>query len=150
MLKGFKNFTNRGNIVDLAVAVVIGTAFGKIVDSLVEDIIMPPIGLLLGKVDFSKLYINLTDTHYDSLAQAKEAGAPTINYGQFINNVIDFFIIALVIYFLVKQWKKVYHNEEEAPAEKDCPFCLSSIPEDAVRCPECTSHLPQQAPVPEE
>jgi large conductance mechanosensitive channel len=143
LLKEFKQFAMRGNVVDLAIGVIIGGAFGKIVTSFVNDILMPPIGLLLGKVDFSNLYINLSDGHYDSLAQAQEAGAATLNYGLFINNVIDFVIIAFVIFLLVRQINKL-----EKPAEtiketttKECPFCYSSIPIKATRCPACTSKL---------
>jgi len=145
MLKEFRTFINRGNVVDLAVGVVIGTAFGKIITSLVEDIIMPPIGLLIGKVDFTDLYINLSNKDYASLADAKEAGAATINYGLFINNIINFLIIAFCIFIVIRQLNKLTQKEEEAPVTtKECPACLSSIPLKATRCPACTTHLEVQ------
>ena len=146
MLKEFRTFINRGNVVDLAVGVVIGTAFGKIITSLVEDIIMPPIGLLIGKVDFTDLYINLSNKDYASLADAKEAGAATINYGLFINNIINFLIIAFCIFIVIRQLNKLTQKKEEAPiSTKECPACLSSIPLKATRCPACTTHLEVQA-----
>jgi large conductance mechanosensitive channel len=143
LLKEFKAFVMRGNVVDLAVGVIIGGAFGKIVSSLVSDIIMPPIGVLLGEVDFSSLYLNLSGKAYASLADAKAAGAATINYGLFINNVIDFVIVALVIFVLIKQVNRM-KGPTPAPAAsttKDCPFCFTAIPIKAVRCPNCTSEL---------
>jgi len=143
LLKEFKKFAMRGNVIDLAIGVIIGGAFGKIVTSFVNDILMPPIGLLLGKVDFSNLYINLSGGHYDSLAQAQEAGAATLNYGLFINNVIDFVIIAFVIFLLVRQINKLEKPAETPgePTTKACPYCYSSIPIKATRCPACTSEL---------
>ncbi|NTV35857.1 MAG: large-conductance mechanosensitive channel protein MscL [Anaerolineaceae bacterium] len=144
MLKEFKAFILRGNVLDLAVAVVIGAAFGKIVGSLVEDIIMPPIGLLLGKVDFANLYLNLSGGVYDSLAKAKEAGAVTINYGVFLNTIINFLIVALAIFLVVKLSNSLMKKKEEpaaAPTTKDCPYCYSSISIKATRCPNCTSEL---------
>ncbi|MBN1537825.1 MAG: large conductance mechanosensitive channel protein MscL [Anaerolineales bacterium] len=143
MLKEFKDFIMRGNVLDLAVAVVIGAAFGNIVTSFVNDIIMPPIGLLLGNVDFSNLFINLSGMPYQSLAEAQNAGAPTINYGLFLNTIINFLIIALAIFLVVRTANRL-QKPKEAPAEpatKDCPFCLSSVPEKATRCPHCTSQL---------
>ena len=146
MLKEFRTFINRGNVIDLAVGVVIGTAFGKIITSLVEDIIMPPIGLLVGKVDFTDLYINLSDKDYASLADAKAAGAATINYGLFINNIINFLIIAFCIFLVIRQMNKLAPKKAEAPATtKECPACLSTIPLKATRCPACTTHLEVQA-----
>ena len=145
MLKDLKAFILRGNVVDLAVGIIIGTAFGKIVSSLVSDVIMPPIGLLLGKVDFSSLYVNLSGQRYESLAAAKAAGASTINYGLFINVVLDFLIVAVVVFFLVRGVSKLMPKPKEAPAApttKDCPFCLSAVPLKATRCPHCTSQLP--------
>lgn len=142
MLKEFKDFLMRGNVLDLAVAVIIGGAFGSIVTSLVNDIIMPPIGLLLGKVDFSSLYVNLTDTSYSSLADAQAAGAPTINYGVFINSVINFLIVALAIFLVIRMANRLQKPEEaEIPTTKECPHCLSTIPFNATRCPHCTSQL---------
>jgi large conductance mechanosensitive channel len=143
LLKEFKEFAMRGNVIDLAIGVIIGGAFGKIVTSFVNDILMPPFGLLLGKVDFSNLYINLSGGHYDSLAQAQEAGAVTLNYGLFLNTVIDFVIIAFVIFLLVKQINKL-ERPAEAPSQaatKECPYCYSSISFKATRCPACTSQL---------
>lgn len=143
MLKEFKAFIMRGNVLDLAVAVIIGAAFGKIITSLVNDVIMPPIGLLLGKVDFSNLYLNLGKKSYASLAEAQAAGAPTLNYGMFLNNVIDFLIVALVIFLLIRAMNRLAKKEEK-PAEvttRDCPYCLTPIARKASRCPQCTSEV---------
>ena len=139
----FKKFIMRGNVIDLAIGVIIGSAFGKIVTSFVNDILMPPFGLLLGKVDFSNLYISLSGGHYDSLAQAQEAGAATLNYGLFLNTVIDFVIITFVIYLLVRQINKLEKPAEtpSEPTTKECPYCYSAIPVKATRCPACTSQL---------
>lgn len=142
MWKEFKKFAIKGNAIDLAVGIIVGGAFGKIVSSLVNDIIMPPIGLILGKVNFSDLFISLDGTHYKSLAEAKAAGAATLNYGMFINNSLDFIIVAFSVYIMVKQIEKL--KKEEAPAPlttKQCPFCLSEIPLEASRCSHCTSHI---------
>lgn len=144
MLKEFKEFALRGNVLDMAVGIIIGAAFGKIVSSLVNDIIMPPIGLLLGNVDFSNLFVNLSGGRYESLAAAQEAGAATINYGVFFNTVIDFVIVAFAVFLLVRQVNRLQRKEEEEPAEpttKDCPYCLSTVPIKATRCPHCTSEL---------
>ncbi len=143
MLKEFRDFAMRGNVIDLAVGIIIGAAFGKIVSSLVNDILMPPIGILLGKVDFSNLFLNLSAKHYDSLAEAKAAGAATINYGVFINNVIDFAIVAFAVFLLVKQVNRLTKKPEPAaaPTTKECPFCVSAIPIKATRCPHCTSEI---------
>jgi large conductance mechanosensitive channel len=147
MLKQFKEFAMRGNVVDLAIGIIIGGAFGKIVTSLVNDIIMPPIGLLLGKVDFTSLFINLSGTSYATLAAAKEAGAATINYGLFLNTVIDFIIVAFVVFLMVRQINRMKKPAvPAAPAEpttKECPFCCSAIPIKASRCPNCTSEQPK-------
>lgn len=142
MLKEFKEFAMRGNVVDLAVGIIIGSAFGKIISSLVSDVLMPPIGRLLGGVDFANLYLNLSGGSYPSLAAAKEAGAATINYGVFLNTMIDFIIVAFAIFLLVRAINKM--KRQPAPAEvttKDCPFCLSKVPLKATRCPFCTSEL---------
>ena len=142
MWNEFKAFVMRGNVVDMAIGVVLGTAFGKIVTSLVSDILMPPMGLLLNEMDFSNLFINLSGTHYASLAQAKAAGAATINYGIFVNDVINFLIVALVMFCLIKpinRWKGV--KAATAPSMKNCPYCLSQIPSKAVRCAQCTAAL---------
>jgi len=142
MLKEFKAFAMRGNVLDMAVGIIIGAAFGRIISSLVSDVIMPPIGLALGKVDFSTLFLNISGTHYPTLAAAKAANAATINYGVFLNTVIDFLIVAFVIFMLVRQvnrWNKP--EPAPAPAVKDCPFCFSAIASKATRCPNCTSEL---------
>lgn len=144
MLKDFKNFIMRGNVVDLAVAVVIGAAFGAIIKSLVDDIIMPPIGLLLGKVNFTELFVALDGQKYASLAAAKEAGAATINYGMFINTILIFLIVALVVFLLVRAIERARRKEEPAPgapATKKCPECLSEIPIEAKRCAFCATKL---------
>jgi large conductance mechanosensitive channel len=143
MLKEFKEFVMRGSVLDLAIGVIIGGAFGKIVSSLVNDVIMPPIGLLLGKVDFSKLFISLSGTKYASLAAAQEAGAPTLNYGMFLNTIIEFFIIAFVIFLVVRQINRLFKPKPVSvePTTKTCPFCQTEIPIKAVRCPHCTSEL---------
>jgi len=142
MFKEFKEFVMRGNVMDLAIGIIIGAAFGKIITSFVSDVLMPPIGLLLGKRDFSNLFINLSGTHYDTLKAAKEAGAATINYGVFLGTIIDFLIVAFVIFLVIKQVNRMRRPaEEEAPSTTECAFCASSIPIKAVRCPHCTSEL---------
>ncbi|MEK6323160.1 MAG: large-conductance mechanosensitive channel protein MscL [Acidobacteriota bacterium] len=142
MLKEFKEFAMRGNVIDLAIALVIGAAFGKIIASFVSDILMPPIGLLLGDVDFSNLHIDLSGTHYDTVAAAKEAGAATINYGLFLATVIDFLIVAFAIFLVIQQINRMKRKQnEEAPSATECAFCLSTIPIKATRCPHCTSEL---------
>jgi large conductance mechanosensitive channel len=139
MLKEFRDFIARGNVIDLAVAVIIGVAFGKIVTSLVDGIIMPPIGLLLGKVDFANLFYDLSGTHPASLADARKAGVPVIAYGAFINDVIGFLIVAFVIFLIIRQINK--RKPAEAPTTRDCPYCLSAIPLAATRCSGCCSEL---------
>lgn len=141
MLKEFKEFAMRGNVMDLAVGVIIGGAFGKIVGSLVNDVIMPVIGLVLGKVDFSNLFINLSGTSYATLKEAKDAGAATLNYGNFLQAVVDFTILAFVIFIMVRQINKLKREPEAAPNTKECPFCVSAISLKAIRCPQCTSEL---------
>lgn len=144
MLKDFKNFIMRGNVIDLAIAVIIGAAFGAVVNSLVKDIIMPPIGKLLGGVDFANLFINLGPGKYTSLADAQAAGAATINYGVFINVVITFLIVAFVVYLIVRAIERSRQKPEAAPAApttKKCPECLSDIPLEAKRCAYCTAVL---------
>ena len=144
MIKEFKAFVMRGNVVDLAVGVVIGGAFGKIVGSLVEDVLMPPIGLALGKVDFSNLFINLSGGDFPSLAAAKAAGAATLNYGMFLNQVINFLIIAFAIFLLIKQINRLQKpapGPAAAPTTKECPYCLSAVPLKATKCAHCTSQL---------
>lgn len=142
MLKEFKEFAMRGPVLDLAIGVILGAAFGKIVASLVSDVIMPPIGLLLGHVDFSNLFINLSGTHFESLADAKKAGTATINYGVFLNTVLEFLIIAFVIFLVVRAINRL--KEPAVPAAlsiRECPYCFSGIPIKATRCPHCTSAL---------
>jgi large conductance mechanosensitive channel len=141
MFREFREFAMRGNVVDLAVGIIIGAAFGKIVTSLVNDILMPPIGRLLGRVDFSNLFINLSGQSYTSLAEAKAAGAPTLNYGVFLNTVIDFLIVAFAIFLLVRFINRLSRQPEAAPTTRECSFCLSVIPLRATRCPHCTSAL---------
>jgi large conductance mechanosensitive channel len=144
MLKEFKEFAMRGNVLDMAVGIIMGAAFGKIVTSFVGDVLMPPLGLVLGKVDFSNLFINLSGKSYASLAEAKAAGAATLNVGLFINTVIDFVLVAFAIFLLVKQVNRLKREPEAVPAApttKECVFCQSSIPIKAIRCPHCTSEL---------
>ena len=149
MLKEFKEFAMRGNVVDMAVGIVIGAAFGSIVKSFVDDVLMPPIGLLLGNVDFSNLFITLKDGAkaagpYASLAAAKAAGAVTLNLGLFVNTVISFLIIAFAVFMVIKGINRMKREPVAPPAEpttRDCPFCLSTIPLKATRCPHCTSEL---------
>ena len=144
MFKEFKTFIMRGNVLDLAIAVIIGGAFGKIVNSLVQDILMPPLGLILGKVDFSNLFVSLSGQSYESLKAAQDAGAPTLNYGLFIQGVINFLIIAFVIFLIVRAANRLQRAKPEPAAEpttKECPYCLSTIPLAATRCAHCTSQL---------
>jgi large conductance mechanosensitive channel len=145
MVKDFKEFVMRGNVLDMAAGIIIGAAFGKIVSSFVDDIVMPPIGLLLGNVDFSNLFINLSGKPLTTLAEAKAAGAPIIKYGVFINTVLDFLIVAFVIFVAVRQVNNLKRLEESAPppepTTKECPHCASTISLKAKRCPQCTSDL---------
>ena len=141
MFKEFKEFAMKGNVMDMAVGIIIGAAFGKIITSFVNDILMPPLGLLLGKMDFSSLFINLSGQEFASLADAKKAGAATLNYGIFFNTVIDFVIVAFAIFMVVKQLNRLKREAPAASTTKDCPFCSSAIPIPAKRCPHCTSQL---------
>ena len=143
MLKEFKEFAMRGNVLDLAIGVIIGAAFGKIVSSFVADVLMPPIGKLMGGVDFSNLFLVLGSGQYDTLKAAKDAGVATLNYGVFINAVIDFLIVAFAIFLVVKAVNRAMPKPVPAPAAamKDCPRCLSSIPAKATRCSHCTSDV---------
>jgi large conductance mechanosensitive channel len=142
MLKEFKEFVMRGNVLDLAVGIIIGAAFGAIIQSLVKDIIMPPIGLLLGKVDFTNLFWALDGNTYASLAAAQEVGAPTLNYGLFINTIINFIIVAFAIFMLIRWFNSLKKAPAPAdPTTKACPYCTSEIPIKATRCPLCTSEL---------
>lgn len=142
MLKEFREFALKGNVIDLAVAFIMGAAFGKIVTSLVSDIIMPPVGVLMGGVDFSSLFINLSGTAYPSVAAAKEAGAATINYGVFIMTIVDFLIVAFAMFLIIRQINRSKQAEVAAPeTTKACPFCFTAVPLQASRCPACTSAL---------
>jgi len=144
MLKEFKEFAMRGNVLDMAVGIIIGAAFGKIIGSFVEDILMPPIGMLLGRVNFSNLFVSLTGQSYDSLAAAKAAGAATINYGVFFNHMFNFLIVAFAIFLLIKQVNRLKRAEAApptVPTTKDCPYCLSAIAIKATRCAHCTAEL---------
>jgi len=141
MLKEFKEFITRGNVLDLAIAVIIGAAFGRIVISLVDGILMPPIGMLLGNVDFSNLFIDLSGQRPVSLADAQLKGLPVIAYGSFFNEIITFLIIAFVIFLIIKAVNKTRRKESEAELTKDCPYCLSAIPSGAKRCAACCSDL---------
>jgi large conductance mechanosensitive channel len=141
MLKEFKEFAMRGNVVDMAVGIIIGAAFGKIITSAVSDIIMPPIGLLLGRVNFNDLFFSLDGKKYASLAAAKAASAPTINYGTFINTILDFLIVAFVVFILIKQLNRAMPPAPAAVTTKECNFCASQIAIKATRCPNCTSQL---------
>ena len=144
MIEEFKKFIMRGNVMDMATGVIIGAAFGKIVSSFTSDVLMPPLGLLLGKVDFSNLYINLSGVEYESFNAAKEAGAPVIAYGVFLNNCLDFLIVAFAIFILIKQVNRLMPKTPEPEPEPDprkCPYCKEVVAEDATRCPHCTSEL---------
>jgi len=141
MLDEFKQFIMRGNVLDMAVGIIIGAAFGKIVTSFVNDLLMPPIGLILGKVDFSNLFINLSSTEVETLAEAKAAGLPVIAYGAFLNNIVDFLIVAAAIFLLIKQVNRLVPKAPEPEEPHLCPFCKTEIPKEAVRCPHCTSEL---------
>ncbi len=141
MLKEFKEFAMRGSVVDLAVCIILGAAFGKIVTSLVNDVLMPPIGLLAGRVNFEDLFLTLSGGPFKSVAEAKAAGAPTINYGLFLNSVIDFILVAFAVFLLVRWINRLRRKPEAAPTTKGCPYCRSVIAVDATRCPQCTSQL---------
>jgi large conductance mechanosensitive channel len=146
MLKDFRAFVTRGSILDLAVAVAVGAAFGKVVTSFVNDVLMPPIGLALGRVDFTNLFVSLSGQPYPSLAAAKAAGAPTLNYGLFLNTVLDFLLVAFAIFLLVRQvdrWTRP-PAPAAAPTTRECPFCATTIPLKARRCPHCTSEVSAQ------
>ncbi len=142
MFKEFKTFAMRGNVLDLAVGVVIGAAFNRIVTSFVNDLLMPPVGMLLGRVNFSNLYVNLSGVPYGSLEEARAAGAPVIAYGLFLNNVLDFLIVAFAVFLLIRQVNRLKAKPEPEPVKtKECPYCVSAIPVQATRCPHCTSSL---------
>jgi large conductance mechanosensitive channel len=144
MLKEFKEFAMRGNVLDMAVGIIVGAAFGQIVTSFVQDVLMPPIGRLVGHVDFSNLFLNLSETHYPTIAAAKTAGAATLNYGLFLNTVINFLIVAFAVFLLVRQVNRLAPKPAPAApatAMRDCPYCLSSVPAKATKCSHCTSEL---------
>jgi large conductance mechanosensitive channel len=144
MFKEFREFMMRGNVMDMAIGIIIGAAFGKIITALVNDVVMPPIGLIMGKMDFSNMFVDLSGKGYHTLAAAKTAGAATLNYGLFITTVIDFIIVAFVVFIMVKGINRMKRKKEEPPAvptTKECPFCFSTIAIKASRCPQCTSEL---------
>ncbi|MCK5012623.1 MAG: large conductance mechanosensitive channel protein MscL [Candidatus Omnitrophica bacterium] len=144
MLKEFKEFAVRGNVIDMAVGIIIGAAFGKIVNSLVQDVVMPPVGVLIGGIDFSDHFIRLSGKSYATLTEARAAGAATLNYGIFLNTILSFLIVALCVFFLVKQVNRLKRKEDVtsvAPTQKSCPYCFTSISIKATRCPFCTSEL---------
>jgi len=141
MLQEFKKFALKGNVLDLAVGVVVGAAFGRIVTSLVSDILMPPLGLVLGRVDFSDLYINLSENKFASLTEAKKAGVPTLNYGQFINTVFEFLIITFSVFLMIRAINRLKNRENLSPTTKTCPQCISIISVAAKKCAFCTSDL---------
>jgi large conductance mechanosensitive channel len=142
MLKEFKEFAMKGNVLDMGVGIIIGAAFGKIISSFVADILMPPLGLLLGRVNFSNLFVTLSGASFATLEEAKKAGAVTLNYGLFLNTVIDFTLVAFAVFILVKQANRMRKPAPPAPVvTKDCPFCTSAIPLKATRCPQCTADL---------
>ena len=141
MIKEFKEFAIRGNVLDLAIGIVIGAAFGKIVTSFVNDVVMPPIGLAIGHIDLKDLFINLSEASYKSLAEAKAAGAPVIAYGTFLNTVFEFLIVAFAIFLLVRQVNRMRAKDTPTPKTKECDYCRSIVPINATRCPHCTSEL---------
>jgi large conductance mechanosensitive channel len=144
MFKEFKEFAMRGNVLDMAVGIIIGAAFGRIVSSFVEDILMPPIGMLLGRVDFGNLFVTLSGTAHETLSAAKEAGAVTVNYGVFFNHVFNFLIVAFAVFLLIRQVNRLRRQQESAPAApttKDCPYCKLAVPLAATKCGHCTSQL---------
>jgi large conductance mechanosensitive channel len=143
MFKEFKEFAVRGNVIDMAVGIIIGAAFGQIVNSFVQDVLMPPIGRLIGHVDFSNRFVSLSGVHYDTIAAAKAAGAATLNYGLFLNTVINFLIVAFAVFLLVRQVNRFALKPAPAagPATRDCPYCLTAIPAKATKCAHCTSEL---------
>ena len=141
MLKEFREFAVKGNVIDMAVGVIIGAAFGKVVSSLLADVLMPPVGLLMGRVDFSNLFVSLNGRHYETLKAAKDAGAPTLNVGVFLNTALDFLIVAFVIFLVIRWINRLKRADAPAPVTKECRFCLSAIPLKAVRCAHCASDL---------
>ena len=143
MFKEFKEFAMRGNVLDMAIGIIIGAAFGKIITSLVNDLLMPPLGLAIGNVNFPDLFINLSSQHYETLSGAKSAGAATINYGLFINTIIDFVLVAFALFLIIKQFNRFQKKpvKVEIPITKECPYCCSIIPIKATRCANCTSEL---------
>jgi large conductance mechanosensitive channel len=146
MWEAFKKFALRGNVMDLAIGVIIGAAFGKITTSLVNDVIMPPLGMIVGRVDFSSLYINLSGKDYASLAAAKEAAAPVIAYGLFLNTVLDFLIVAWAVFLVLQAMERLRKKKDPgAPTTRECPYCMTAISVKAVRCPHCTSQIGETA-----
>jgi large conductance mechanosensitive channel len=150
MLKEFREFAMRGNVLDLAVGIIIGAAFNRIVTSFVNDILMPPLGLVISGERFSNMFVSLNRQFYPTLAAAQEAGAPTLNYGLFINNIVDFLIVAFAVFLLVRQVNRLMRPKAapDAPSTRQCPYCFSGIPPQATRCPQCTSQLEAAAAAP--
>ncbi|MDQ3076430.1 MAG: large conductance mechanosensitive channel protein MscL [bacterium] len=145
LIKGFKEFALRGNVIDLAIGIIVGAGFNTVVQSLVKNIVLPPIGLVLNRVDFTSLYIPLTGSRFPTLADAQKAGEPVLAYGLFFNDLISFLITALVVFFIVRWINRLHklrkQGKEESPTTKECPFCFTTIPIKAIRCPQCTSQL---------
>lgn len=141
MIREFREFIMKGSMLDMAVGIVMGLAFGAIIASLVKDILMPPIGMVLGKVDFSSLFITLNGQHYASLADAQKAGAATINYGLFLNAIINFLIVSFVLFLIIRAVNRMRRQPEADPTTRECPFCLTAIPIKATRCAACTSQI---------
>lgn len=149
MWNEFRTFIARGSVVELAVGIVLGASFGTVIDSFVNDLLMPPIGVLTGGADFSELYISLTGEEYPSLAAAREAGAPTINYGLFVNSIVSFLIVGFAVFLFIRSYNRLREQRESIPAKppaQECPFCRFSIPLRASRCAHCTSTLPEPSP----
>lgn len=141
MWQEFRTFAMRGNVMDMAIGIILGSAFGNVVSSLVRDVLMPPIGLLVGRVDTSQLYVNLSGRTFSSLSEAQQAGVPTIHYGQFLTTTVDFIIVAFAVFLIVRGMNRLRRDEVPSPTARSCPYCLSTVPRAATRCPQCTSDL---------
>lgn len=141
MWQEFRTFAMRGNVMDMAIGIILGSAFGNVVSSLVRDVLMPPIGLLVGRVGTSQLYVNLSGRTFSSLSEARQAGVPTIHYGQFLTTTLDFIIVAFAVFLIVRGMNRLRRDEAPSPTTRSCPHCLSTVPRAATRCPQCTSDL---------
>lgn len=141
MWQEFRTFAMRGNVMDMAIGIILGSAFGNVVSSLVRDVLMPPIGLLVGRVDTSQLYVNLSGRTFSSLSEAQQAGVPTIHYGQFLTTTLDFIIVAFAVFLVVRGMNRLRRAETSSPTTRSCSYCLSPVPRAATRCPHCTSDL---------